>query len=56
MKDEALEQIWKSRDAISKRCDYDAHKLVRYFQQRKKTRDSEPRLTPNRDAAAAPPR
>ena len=29
MKDETLERVWKSRDAIAKRCDYDPHKLVK---------------------------
>jgi len=38
MKDETLERVWKSRKAISARCDFDAHKLVKYYQTRKKTR------------------
>ena len=32
MKDEPLERIWKQRQAISERCGYDSHKLVRYYQ------------------------
>ena len=32
MKDEALERVWKSRDIISRRCGYDTHKLVKYYQ------------------------
>lgn len=38
MKDETLEQIWKQRQAISERCGYDSHKLVRYYQECSKTR------------------
>ncbi len=36
MKDEALEFVRKNRKAISRRCDYDARKLVKYYQERKK--------------------
>ena len=37
MKDETLERIWKQRQAISERCGYDSHKLVRYYQKRSQT-------------------
>jgi len=37
MRDETLERIWKQRQAISERCDYDSHKLVRYYQKRSQT-------------------
>ena len=47
MKDEVLERIWKSREAIAKRCDYDSHKLVRYLQERQKRRKTEEEGTPN---------
>ena len=40
MKDEALERVWKSRKAISSRCDYDPRKLVKYYQQRKKNKQN----------------
>jgi len=56
MKDKPLERIWKSRDAISKRCGYDPLRLVRYLQQRKKNRQAEQRLTPNLGSATAPSR
>lgn len=35
MKDLTLEHIWKSREAISRRCDYDSKKLVQFYQQSK---------------------
>lgn len=38
MKDEALERVWKSRRTISARCDFDAHKLVKYYQERRKAK------------------
>ena len=47
MKDEVLERIWKSREAIARRCDYDSHKLVRYFQERQKSRETEDEGTPD---------
>ena len=40
MKDEALERVWKSRKAISSRCDYDPRKLVTYYQERKKKKEN----------------
>ena len=47
MKDEVLERIWKSRETIAKRCDYDSHKLVRYLQERQKRREAEEEGTPD---------
>lgn len=41
MKDETLERIWKQRQAISERCGYDSHKLVRYYQQYGRTTTDE---------------
>jgi len=38
MKDETLERIWKSRKRISARCDFDSHKLVKYYQDRQKSK------------------
>jgi len=52
MKDQPLERIWKSRDAISKRCGYDPHRLVRYLQQRKKDRQTEPQVRLGRTNAS----
>ena len=54
MKDEALERVWASREAISRRCGYDSRRLVRYLQQRKERREAGPPLAPDRDATAAP--
>jgi hypothetical protein len=54
MKDEALERVWASREAISKRCGYDSRRLVRYLQQRKERREAEPPLAPDRGSATAP--
>jgi len=56
MKDPTLERIWKSREAIARKCGYDSHRLVRYLQQRQKDREAEQRLAPDRDSAAAPSR
>lgn len=36
MKDPVLQRVWDSREAISRRCDFDAHKLVRFYQSRQK--------------------
>jgi hypothetical protein len=36
MTDSTLQRVWDSRDAISRRCDYDSHKLVRFYQSRQK--------------------
>jgi len=55
MKDEALERIWKSRDAISRRCGYDSRRLVKYLQERKKHREAEQVAAPDRDSAALHP-
>lgn len=32
MTDATLERIWSSREAISRRCGYDARRLVRFYQ------------------------
>ncbi|MBN1901741.1 hypothetical protein JW926_10500 [Candidatus Sumerlaeota bacterium] len=50
MKDQTLERIWKNREAISRRCAYDPHRLVKYLQQRKKERDAELRPAFDRDS------
>ena len=36
MTDSTLQRVWDSREAISRRCDFDAHKLVRFYQSRQK--------------------
>ena len=36
MKDPTLQRVLDSREAISRRCDFDAHKLVRFCQSRQK--------------------
>ena len=46
--DATLQRVWDSREAISRRCDFDAHKLVKFYQSRQKTegrRGSRPRAT-----------
>lgn len=37
MTDSTLQRVWDAREAISRRCDYDAHKLVRFYQSRQKS-------------------
>jgi hypothetical protein len=32
MKDETLQRVWDSREAISRRCDFDSRKLVKFYQ------------------------
>ena len=54
MKDEALERVWASREAISRRCGYDSRRLVRYLQQRKERREAGQPLAPDRGATATP--
>jgi len=39
MTDSTLQRVWDSREAISRRCDFDSHKLVRFYQSRQKTDD-----------------
>ena len=34
MTDSTLQRVWASREAISRRCDFDAHKLVQFYQSR----------------------
>jgi len=36
MTDLTLERVWDARKEISKKCDFDAHKLVAYYQGREK--------------------
>ena len=45
MKDETLERVWKTRKSIAKKCGFDSHKLVKYFQKRTKERHVEPVTT-----------
>jgi hypothetical protein len=42
MTDSTLERVWDARKAISQRCEFDAHKLVHFYQSRQKAAD-EPR-------------
>lgn len=59
MTDSTLQRIWDSREAISRRCDYDSHKLVRFYQSRQKTDDrtkplnATPDSTPTEEPEAA---
>lgn len=39
MTDSTLQRVWDSREAISRRCDFDSHKLVQFYQSRQKTPD-----------------
>ena len=39
MIDSTLQRVWNSREAISRRCAFDSHKLVQYYQSRQKTDD-----------------
>lgn len=48
MKDETLERVWKARKSIAKKCGFDSHKLVKYFQKRTKERHVEPVASQNR--------
>jgi len=36
MTDPVLKRIWEAREAISRRCGFDARKLVRFYQNRQK--------------------
>ena len=36
MTDSTLQRVWNSREAISRQCDFDPHKLVRFYQSRQK--------------------
>jgi hypothetical protein len=37
MTDSTLQRVWDSREAISRRCDFDSHKLVRFYQSKEKS-------------------
>ena len=37
MNDTTLQRVWNAREAISRRCAFDAHQLVRFYQTRQKT-------------------
>ena len=34
MIDTTMERIWHARENISRKCDFDAHKLVKFYQKR----------------------
>jgi len=36
MTDTTLQRVYNSREAISRRCDFDSHKLVQFYQSRQK--------------------
>ena len=36
MTDSTLQRVWDSREAISRRCEFDSHKLVKFYQSRQK--------------------
>ncbi len=36
MYDVTLQKVWNAREAISRKCDFDAQKLVRFYQSRQK--------------------
>ncbi|MBN1865983.1 hypothetical protein JW916_01705 [Candidatus Sumerlaeota bacterium] len=38
MTDSTLQRVWDSREAISRRCDYDSRKLIRFYQARGKAK------------------
>jgi len=48
MIDPVLERIWEARKAISQRCDFDAKKLVQFYQCRQNalTAEAKPEQTP----------
>lgn len=55
MTDSTLQRVWDSREAISRRCEYDSRKLVRFYQSRQKTDDrtrGSKRKTPGREQSA----
>ncbi|MFT5241299.1 MAG: hypothetical protein ACI9X0_002278 [Kiritimatiellia bacterium] len=39
MTDSTLQRVWDSRETISRRCDFDSHKLVQFYQSRQMTQD-----------------
>jgi len=36
MTDSTLQRVWDSREAISRRCDYDSRKLIHFYRARQK--------------------
>jgi hypothetical protein len=36
MNDSTLQRVWDSREAISRQCDFDSRKLVKFYQSRQK--------------------
>jgi hypothetical protein len=45
MTDSTLKRVWDARTAISRRCDFDAQKLVRFYQARQKERLEQKNIT-----------
>ncbi len=39
MKNQILERIWKSRESISRNCEFDSQKLVRFYQSLQKSQN-----------------
>ncbi len=50
MTDSALQRVWDSREAISRRCDYDSRKLVAFYQSRRKKDDRTGSSSTNSDS------
>lgn len=51
MIDTTLERIWHARENISKKCDFDAHKLVKFYQKREKNVSEQRKCTVRRTSA-----
>ena len=47
MKDETIERVWRSREAISRACGFESRRLVRYLQGRCKEREAARRRAPD---------
>jgi len=48
MTDTALQRVWDSREAISRRCGFDSRKLVQFYQSRQKSDQTKKSTVPNK--------
>ena len=54
MTDATLQRVWDSREEISRRWDFDSHKLVKFYQSRQKTGDRTSCSVPSKAALRTP--
>ncbi len=46
--DSTLQRVWNSRESISRRFEFDSHKLVQFYQTRQKKKDNQTKKSKRR--------